>query len=123
MGQRSNVDNLANFDSGTMDSTDCSLTAVSGAFYIRLYLTETKIECYFCTIFCSHLSSIRSVFLRAAEAHFACRRPRYNLAFAVGQRNYYVIERAMNMKLPHSIYLNSFLLYCNCFLRHILFII
>ena len=70
-------------------------------------------------ILCSHLGSIRSVFLRASETHFTGRRPANYLAIAVCKRYNDVVERRMNMCLSKSIHFYVSLLCCDCFFCHI----
>src|SRR5690606_13740563 len=74
--------------------------------HIHFYFSQTSFVCYFGCIFGSQLSSIRSVFLRSSEAHFTCRRPGDHIAFFVGQRDYYVVERSSNMCFPNRLNIN-----------------
>ncbi len=70
MRQRSNVNDFYNLNSGTMNSTDGRLTAITGTFHISLHLSQTQVIGNLCTILCCHLGCIRSILLRATETHF-----------------------------------------------------
>ena len=69
MWQWSYIDNLHNLDTSTVDSTDSRLTTVTGTLNISLNLAKAQVVSNLSTILSSHLSSIRSILLRATEAH------------------------------------------------------
>ena len=56
--QRSDVDNLGNLDTGTVDGTDGGLTSVARSLDISLHLTQTKVERHFGAILGSHLGGV-----------------------------------------------------------------
>ena len=118
MRQRSYVDDLGYFDTSAMNSSHSRFTAVSGAFYIGFHFPQAQVISHFSTILCGHLSGIRSIFLRASEAHLTCRRPRNHLTFAVGKCYNNVVERRMDMGLANGINLYNPLLCCDCFFCH-----
>ena len=63
MRQRSDVYNLRNFNTSTVDSTNSTLTAVSRSFHISFYLAQAQVICYLCAILSGHLSCVRSILL------------------------------------------------------------
>ncbi|EJX04439.1 hypothetical protein EVA_07453 [gut metagenome] len=119
VGKRRNVDDFSYCDTSTVNGTDSRFTTVTGTLNICLHLTKTKIESYLSAILSSHLSCVRSVLLRTAEAHLTGGRPRNNLTLTVCERHNDIVERAMNVELTHSVNLYVSLLSCNCFLCHI----
>src|SRR5690606_21981425 len=74
-------------------------STVSRTFYVNFYFFKSSFDSNFARIFCSHLSSIRSVLFRTSESHFTCRRPRNNLTFLVCQRNDDVIKSSAYVSL------------------------
>ena len=71
VGQRRNVDNLHNFNTGAMDCADGALAAVTGTFNVSFHLAQAQIVCGFGAILCGHLCGVRGVLFAATEAHLA----------------------------------------------------
>ena len=119
VGQRSNVDDLRNLYTSTVNGSDSRLTTITRSLDVCLHFSQAQIVSNLGTILCGHLCGIRRVLLGTSESHFSGRRPRNNLAFTVSQRNDNVVERRMNVQLAVGIHLHISLFCCNCFFCHI----
>ena len=109
VGQRCDVDDLCHFDAASVDSSDCGFPSRTRTFYVSFHFAQAQIVGYLTAIFRSHLSGVRSVFLRSSETHFSGRRPRNHLTGIVCQRNNHVVERGKYARSSHWFnFYNSF---------------
>ena len=97
MRNRSHVFNGFHFQACSLQSTDGSFTAGTGALYENFNSLQTMFHSSLGSLFSCHLGCKRGALTRTTEAHAAGRCPAQDTAVQVGDRNDRVIKGGANM--------------------------
>ena len=87
----------ANFKTGSLQCSDCSLSACAGAFYKNIYGFQPVLHCRLCSGFGRALCSKRRRFSGASKSKFASRSPRKCITLYIGNGYDRVVEGGLDM--------------------------